>query len=446
MRLTQRVLAIGRTRLIARRAARRLVVHVLRAHRREALQHAHVAAFVLALIQPSDAVFRFQLACRHGLPRFLRGYFAEHLPLRQEPLPQSESELHEPSGELAHLPLRHDAPPQSEFELHEPPSAVAHLPLRQLTPGPQSELELQPPPPAAHLPLRHEPEPQSESELHVPSGELAHLPLRHDAPPQSELELHEPPAAVAHLPLRQLTPGPQSELELHVPLAHALTAMKARTRVAARTRTACLNFMRTPLDARRMEVRSVTTRARLSLAGYAAPQPSVNAQLRCEALAFASRQEASTLGRRGRMFELTTAIEVNAKRSLAFEVLWDAQRYPEFLTDVLDVVVEPGETADVQIVHYTVRAPRRLEYSLRMEAEAPSRIVWSLVNSDLQRHNCGSWVFSEVPDGSLLTLEIQMEFRLPVPEVIMKKLVEFNLPVMMRQVRARIEQTNRALS
>ena len=139
------------------------------------------------------------------------------MPLRHVPLPQSEFELHVPSGELAHLPLRQAAPPQSDLELQEPPRAVAHLPLRQDTPLPQSELELQPPAPTAHLPLRHEPLPQSECELHVPSGALAHLPLRQAAPPQSDLELHELPGAVAHLPPRQDTPRPQSELELHEP-------------------------------------------------------------------------------------------------------------------------------------------------------------------------------------------------------------------------------------
>ena len=159
-------------------------------------------------------------------------------------MPQSEFELHVPSGEFAHLPLRHDAPPQSEFELHVPPWAVAHTPLRQLTPGPQSELELQPPPPAEHLPLRHEPVPQSELELHVPSGALAHLPLRQDAPPQSELELHDAPAEVAHLPLRQLTPEPQSELELQEPpAAHAVESAKPETMTVVRSQRTRLLIM-----------------------------------------------------------------------------------------------------------------------------------------------------------------------------------------------------------
>ncbi|MBL9006113.1 MAG: hypothetical protein JNJ46_17805 [Myxococcales bacterium] len=65
------------------------------------------------------------------------------MPERHEPPPQSEFKLQLPSGALAHLPERHDAPPQSEFELHDEPGAVAHLPERQLTPGPQSEFELQ---------------------------------------------------------------------------------------------------------------------------------------------------------------------------------------------------------------------------------------------------------------------------------------------------------------
>ncbi len=146
------------------------------------------------------------------------------------------------------------------------------------------------------------------------------------------------------------------------------------------------------------------------------------------------------------MFELSTEIEVSAPQQTAFTVLWDVVRYPEFLSDVVDVSVEPGESASEIVALYVVRAPRRLEYALRMQADPPSRITWTLVTSDLQSQNRGSWVFSESAEGALLTLEIQMEFRVPVPDVIMKKLVEFNLPVMMRQVRARIEQVNRALS
>ena len=195
---------------------------------------ARVAAAAFADRRPSRAIA--------GAAQFIA-----HLPLRHEPLPQSEFELHVPSGELAHLPLRHDAPPQSEFELHVPPCAVAHTPLRQLTPGPQSELLLHPPPPAAHLPLRQEPAPQSELLLHVPSGAFAHLPLRHDAPPQSEFELHEPPMDVAHLPLRQLTPGPQSEFELHDPpeaaAGEAGSAASARATMEAAKATACLAIM-----------------------------------------------------------------------------------------------------------------------------------------------------------------------------------------------------------
>ena len=143
------------------------------------------------------------------------------------------------------------------------------------------------------------------------------------------------------------------------------------------------------------------------------------------------------------MFELRTAIDAKAPVELAFAVLWDVERYPEFLSDVVDVTAEPGDDASERIVHYLVRAPRQLRYTLRMRATAPTRIDWVLVGSDLQSHNIGSWEFSATADGVLLTLNIEMEFRMPVPDVIMKKLVEFNLPVMMRQVRARIEQEHR---
>lgn len=143
------------------------------------------------------------------------------------------------------------------------------------------------------------------------------------------------------------------------------------------------------------------------------------------------------------MFDLTTSIAVNAPVDHAFAVLWDVERYPEFLTDVVDVVEDPQPKPNERIVHYTVRAPRLLHYSLHMIATPPHGIAWTLLASDLQRENHGGWQVMATPEGSLLTVRLQMEFRLPVPEVILKKLVEFNLPVMMRQMRARIEHAYR---
>ena len=146
------------------------------------------------------------------------------------------------------------------------------------------------------------------------------------------------------------------------------------------------------------------------------------------------------------MFHVATTIEVQAPVELAFDVLWDVARYPEFLSDVEDVAIEDGLDATEIIAHYVVRAPRRLSYSLRMRSTAPERIEWTLMDGELQSANHGSWTVAATPDGALLTVDMHLQFRVAVPEVIFKKLVEFNLPIMMRQIRARIEQTQRGVA
>ena len=140
------------------------------------------------------------------------------------------------------------------------------------------------------------------------------------------------------------------------------------------------------------------------------------------------------------MFTVNTSIEVNAPVDTAFAVLWDVERYPEFLTDVVDVYIEDEPSTDERVVFYAIRAPRMLSYKLRMRHDGPTQIAWTLVDGDLQQTNIGAWSIVEQPDGTLLTVDMKMDFRVPVSDVILKKLVEFNLPVMLRQIRARIEQ------
>lgn len=141
------------------------------------------------------------------------------------------------------------------------------------------------------------------------------------------------------------------------------------------------------------------------------------------------------------MFDVSTSIEVNAPVAVAFAVLWDVERYPEFLTDVVDVYIQDEPSPEERVVYYAIRAPRMLNYSLNMRATGNTAIGWNLVDSDLQQANRGSWEIQAQGDVTLLTVHVQMDFRVPVSDVILKKLVEFNLPVMLRQIRARVEQT-----
>lgn len=138
-------------------------------------------------------------------------------------------------------------------------------------------------------------------------------------------------------------------------------------------------------------------------------------------------------------------IEVQAPADAIFAVLWDVRRYPEFLTDVVETAVHSTGRPGEQEAAFDVQLVRIRHYTLRMVADPPRGLTWTLVHGESLRCNEGSWEIEPLDDGRTcrLVYSIRVDFALPVPDVIVRKIIERNLPMMLRQFKARIEQLHR---
>jgi ribosome-associated toxin RatA of RatAB toxin-antitoxin module len=138
-------------------------------------------------------------------------------------------------------------------------------------------------------------------------------------------------------------------------------------------------------------------------------------------------------------------IEVHAPADAVFAVIWDVKRYPEFLTDVVETSVREIGEPGVQDADFEVQLVRIRRYTLRMVADPPRGVQWTLLEGESLRENVGSWQVLPHTDGHtcLVSYRIRVDFNLPVPDVIVRKIVEHNLPMMLRQFKARIEQLHR---
>lgn len=119
------------------------------------------------------------------------------------------------------------------------------------------------------------------------------------------------------------------------------------------------------------------------------------------------------------------------------EVLWDHERFPEWMPDNKWVrvlsrdgnrhVIEMGGGKGPVTVSYVTE--RRLE---------PRRIAWHALSGDVKR-NDGAWSFEAVPGGTVLTYEVHVVPHGPVPGPVVAYLQRQGLPGMIAAVKRRIE-------
>jgi ribosome-associated toxin RatA of RatAB toxin-antitoxin module len=149
------------------------------------------------------------------------------------------------------------------------------------------------------------------------------------------------------------------------------------------------------------------------------------------------------------MLDAACDMEVFAPPEVVFAVLWDVARYPEFMTDIVETEVAEPETdsedgagsGPTQVVTLETQFVRTRRYTVRMEARPPLRVTWQLQAGDGLSHNEGSWELVPHHDGRscLLIYRLRVGFSVPVPAAVARRMIDFNLPTLLRQVKARAE-------
>ncbi|MBM4343692.1 MAG: SRPBCC family protein [Deltaproteobacteria bacterium] len=140
------------------------------------------------------------------------------------------------------------------------------------------------------------------------------------------------------------------------------------------------------------------------------------------------------------MIETRAEIEVASAVHRAWAVVWDIARYPEFLSDVVHVRVDPADDPLELEAEFEMRVFRTRRFRLRLVGEPPHRVRWTLVEGQHLRANQGEWTLALAGgDRAQMTYRLELDTSVPVPDAISRRLIDFNLPTALRQFKARIE-------
>ena len=150
----------------------------------------------------------------------------------------------------------------------------------------------------------------------------------------------------------------------------------------------------------------------------------------------------------GPLTETRSEIQIHAPQGVVYNTLWDIARYPALLTDVIDAKVTQGPTPNHLHARQHVRIIRAVELGFEVEGVPTQFVQWRLSDGAnyLARHE-GSWSVEPSLDSrsSKVVYRVRFAFVDRVPDAVIRRLVDFSVPTMLRQVKARAEFMSRRL-
>ncbi|HUD69764.1 MAG TPA: SRPBCC family protein [Acidimicrobiales bacterium] len=136
------------------------------------------------------------------------------------------------------------------------------------------------------------------------------------------------------------------------------------------------------------------------------------------------------------------SISVAAEPGTVFAVAVDLEDYPEWVGDLKSVVVTERDQNGRPLVA-TFRAAafgRSSTYTLRYDYdEAPTVLSWVMVEGDLTSKLDGSYRFEPADGGTLVTYQLEVELRVPIPGFVKQRAAQRIQGTALRELKARAE-------
>lgn len=133
------------------------------------------------------------------------------------------------------------------------------------------------------------------------------------------------------------------------------------------------------------------------------------------------------------MAELETKHIFRGEINRVFTALGQFERYPEFIPGVTAIQVIPpksGSRSKCQ-VRTELNIVKTFFYTIEIYEQAPNKIWWTLVESNLMKQNIGSWDLSKSSDTETTAIyKLDVSFKGFVPSMVTDQIARANLPQM----------------
>jgi ribosome-associated toxin RatA of RatAB toxin-antitoxin module len=139
------------------------------------------------------------------------------------------------------------------------------------------------------------------------------------------------------------------------------------------------------------------------------------------------------------LYKAEKDVEVEASPEAFFDVIWEFEEYPKFITGIAAtrILSRDEKNVHVEVTARLMGIPFR--YELGCERDGSRKIWWKRVAGAFARAE-GAWTLVEQRNGRVkIHYENAVDPGVPAPGFIIKYVLETSLPRLLAEVRARVE-------
>lgn len=141
--------------------------------------------------------------------------------------------------------------------------------------------------------------------------------------------------------------------------------------------------------------------------------------------------------------QATEQTTIDAPPERCWEVATDFESYPQWARDVKEarVVERDDEGRAVDVAYRAAGLGRSVRYTLRYDySEAPERLSWKLVDSDLLRQLDGTYEFTPAAGSTTnATYHLTADLRLPLPGFVKRRAEKMIMSTALESLREAVE-------
>lgn len=145
------------------------------------------------------------------------------------------------------------------------------------------------------------------------------------------------------------------------------------------------------------------------------------------------------------MAQASATERVQASAEQMYRVITDYDHYPQFLPMCKSVSTQRKSPTEIEVA-YVLDLFTTVQYTIKQTEDPVAKSVhWELLTSSIFKKNTGGWKLREISPGlTEAKYELDLEFKVPVPGFVLKKLVQVSLPEMMKAFIKKAESDARA--
>ena len=139
--------------------------------------------------------------------------------------------------------------------------------------------------------------------------------------------------------------------------------------------------------------------------------------------------------------QVSRSIDVKVPTDILMAVLCDFERYPEFVSNVLNAKLQERFDNRWRVWFEVILFRRNLQYALDLSKSDEFHLTWKLVQGDWMSKNTGSWSLTPIDERTTRAVySIQVTIEGILPHAVSSLLIDASVPRLLRDFKRHAER------